>query len=111
MVYALIDSGSDQTIFNHEIGGILGIRVEQGIKGSFTGTSGTRQDVFYHQLGLKLRSGFRSAEYTARVGFARLPSDVAGILGQKGFFDHFEVLLSQRKELIILRQVTRTVTS
>jgi hypothetical protein len=38
------------------------------------------------------------------VGFAKLPFDVAGILGQDGFFDRFAVELDQTRGLIILKR-------
>jgi hypothetical protein len=37
------------------------------------------------------------------VGFAELPFDVAGILGQDGFFDRFAVTLDQPRGLILLK--------
>ena len=38
------------------------------------------------------------------VGFAELPFDVAGILGQDGFFDRFAVTLDQTRGLILPRR-------
>jgi hypothetical protein len=38
------------------------------------------------------------------VGFAELPFDVAGILGQDGFFDRFAVTLDQTRGLILLNR-------
>jgi hypothetical protein len=37
------------------------------------------------------------------VGFTELPCDVAGILGQDGFFDRFTVTLDQAGGRILIR--------
>ena len=102
-VYALIDSGADTTVFSNEVGELLGLKVRTGVRETFVGTSGRAQVVYYHDLMLGFRSGNEKVEYESRVGFSRLPADVAGLLGQIGLFDHFTVTLSQPRLEVILR--------
>ena len=102
-VYAIIDSGADTTIFSDEIAQLLGLRVRDGIRETFVGTSGRPQVVHYHDLTIGFRSGEAEKAYEARVGFSRLPADVAGLLGQIGFLDRFSVTLNQPRQEITLR--------
>jgi len=100
----LIDSGADNTIFNMQVAAMLGLRLGNAPTDSFCGTSGHEQIARYRRLAVRIGV----VSYQAMVGFAELPIDVAGILGQDGFFDRFAVTLDQHRGLILLRHV-RTV--
>lgn len=78
---------------------LLGLDPRRGVKETFSGTSGKAQTAHYHRLTVRVNR----FSYRTVVGFARLPPDLTGLLGQNGFFDRFEVLLSQPAELILLR--------
>jgi hypothetical protein len=105
-ILAIADSGSDRTIFNTEVARLLGITIQRGTMETFSGTSGHKQAVYYHPLEVEIRSGSLAISYEAEIGFALLPRDIAGLLGQVGFFDHFEVTLNQQKGLVILKHRT-----
>ncbi len=97
---ALIDSGADNTIFNMQVAEMLGLRLGNAPVDSFCGTSGQEQTARYRRLTIRVAA----ISYRAMVGFAELPFDVAGILGQGGFFDHFAVELDQTRGLILLKR-------
>jgi len=96
---ALIDSGADNTIFNMQVAAMLGLRLGSAPADSFCGTSGHEQTARYRRLTIRIGA----VGYQAMVGFAELPFDVAGILGQDGFFDRFAVTLDQSRGLILLK--------
>ena len=96
---ALIDSGADNTIFRDQVAPTLGLDLRAAPSDCFCGTSGHEQTARYRQLSLHVGT----VSYQALVGFAELPSEVAGILGQDGFFNHFVVTLDQLRGLIVLR--------
>jgi hypothetical protein len=96
---ALIDSGADNTIFNMQVAAMLGLRLGSAPADSFCGTSGHEQKARYRRLTIRIDA----VGYQAMVGFVELPFDVAGILGQDGFFDRFAVTLDQSRGLILLK--------
>ncbi len=78
---ALVDSGADFCIFHGEIGELLGIPVNKGRTSPLFGvTSG---------------EGF--------VGFSYDLKYPLGILGQKGFFEFFQVMFDFKKKIVDLR--------
>jgi hypothetical protein len=97
---ALIDSGADNTIFNMQVAAMLGLRLGDAPADLFCGTSGQEQTARYRRLTIRVGA----ISYQAMVGFAELPFDVAGILGQDGFFDRFAVELDQTRGLILLKR-------
>jgi len=79
---------------------MLGLRLGTAPADSFCGTSGHEQTARYRRLAIRVGS----VSYQAMVGFAELPFDVAGILGQDGFFDRFAVTLDQTRGLVLLKR-------
>jgi len=100
---ALIDSGADNTIFGEQVASMLGLDLHEAPADSYCGTSGHEQVARYRELSVRVGT----VGYQAMVGFSRLPCQVAGILGQNGFFDHFVVTLDQACGLITLRRCPR----
>ena len=87
----LLDSGADVCLFPSEVGESLGIAVEEGERGSITGIGETAYPTFAHSLVIiigpyqrKIRAWFCDAVPTP-------------LLGQRGFFEHFEVKFNARK--------------
>lgn len=98
---ALIDSGADFCIFDGEIGSILGLDIQSGIKMEFGGIQERGGAVAYiHPIQIKIGGWSRFIQ----AGFSY---DIAkhgyGVLGQKGFFDNFVVKFDLLKEEIELR--------
>lgn len=97
---ALIDSGADFSIFPIEIAHKLNIPINRGKKVYFSGVGwesfeGTIADIFI-EIGenrIKTKTVFTEAR------------ENTGILGQKGFFDNFDIKLSYQKQLIEIEKV------
>jgi hypothetical protein len=91
---AVVDSGSQHTLFHSDIGKSIGIRVEKGIEASISGVvGGVKSPAFFHDVGLYVGADI----IRIRAGFCdKLP--VAGILGRLGFFDNFFVTFDQSSD-------------
>jgi len=84
---AVVDSGSGDTLFHASIGRSIGIKVEKGIAAGMGGIIKSKKTTaYFHDVNLyvgtdiiKIRAGFRE------------DLSVAGILGRRGFFEHFIV--------------------
>jgi hypothetical protein len=83
---ALIDSGAAICMFHADVGRAIGLDVEKGEEDYTTGISGKPTKIYLHDVSLyppahiiKIRAGFTD----------ELP--LAGLLGRKGFFEHFKV--------------------
>lgn len=102
MIYtALIDSGADNCIFSLEIADLLQIKLRPKDKIQFIGVG--KDKVSGYRSNIDLRIG--DISYEAEVIFAEISDFGHGILGQKGFFDHFDVKLSYNKQLIEINPV------
>lgn len=100
MIYdAIIDSGADHCIFNISFANELGIKLSKKIK--FVGIGNEELDGFWGNV--ELRIGNKT--YQTKVIFAALRDTSYGILGQQGFFDHFDVKLSNHKQTIEIEPV------
>ena len=93
----LIDSGADLCIFHAEIGEQIGINVERGKKLTFNGITKEELTAYFHDV----KIGVGGYEYECYAGFS---SDIGnmpyGILGQKGFFNLFNVVFDYNKERV-----------
>lgn len=96
----LIDSGTDHCIFSIELAQVLNIAVSKR-KVSFMGVS--KEKVSGHWGEIDIRIGHIA--YHLKAIFAEISDFGHGILGQKGFFDHFDVELSYKKQLIEIKPV------
>ena len=88
-VGALIDSGADLCLFHASIGRSLGIDVENGRLELFKSLGPDTIPCYVHTVSLGLKG---ESNVDIEVGF--MMSDFladGGLLGQKGFFDHFQV--------------------
>ena len=97
---ALIDSGADFCMFHAEIGEYLGINIIKGKKLKFFGVTGDKQIAYFHKI--KINVGGHDKE--CYCGFSyELNKMPYGILGQRGFFDTFKVLMDYKKNRIELK--------
>lgn len=99
---SLIDSGSDFCVFNTQTAKILGIRLSSGTE-SIKGIGKERVEGKWGVLTIKVarRSHRIKALFIDTVDVSQ------GILGAKGFFDHFDVKLSYRKRIIEIQPISR----
>lgn len=87
-VISLIDSGADLCLFHSVIGRMVGIDVEAGSELPFEGVSGARAAAYLHRVSLTVR-GLSSIDIN--VGFTDSMAVGTGLLGQQGFFEHFQI--------------------
>ena len=98
---ALIDSGSDHCIFSKDLADLLEIPLSPKNKIVFRGISSENIEGFSSEIGIRVGN----VNYQTRVIFAEISDFGHGILGQKGFFDHFDVNLSYQKQTVKLDQI------
>lgn len=97
----LVDSGSNVTIIDREIGENLGIDIKaakKGFRGMVRGVGGGVIEVFFHKIGFLIKDGKNGktvtyedyAAFTYHAFPASMPQQTA-ILGLIGFFNHFKI--------------------
>lgn len=87
-VISLVDSGADLCLFHSDIARMLGIAIEAGPQLAFQGISGVRETAYLHRIDLVVR-GLNAISLD--VGFTNSMSVGTGLLGQRGFFEQFQV--------------------
>lgn len=96
----LIDSGADCCVFDSEIADALGIDITSGVRGEIAGLTGRPETFSLHDLVLCVGRH----HHRARIGFLKHIGHYGhGIVGQRGFFDHYTVTFDFRAETIDLR--------
>lgn len=99
---ALVDSGADHCIFSIEVAKLLGIST---LIKKVT-LSGIGDQTVAGYLG-SVEITIDQTTYKLKAVFADIADFGHGILGQKGFFDHFDVKLSYTKQIIELERSRR----
>ena len=101
LYHGLIDSGADYCIFSLEIARKLGLKLSSKNKVKFVGVGSEEIRGFRKEIELRIGDQM----YLIEVIFAEISDFGHGILGQKGFFDHFDVKLSYKKQIIEINPV------
>ncbi len=97
---ALIDSGADVSIFDAQIGELLGIDIEGGIEKSVSGFGdGTPESLYLHELTVRIEDEVFVIPVAFKRGFSRFGH---GVLGQRGFFEKFIVSFDRSAETVEL---------
>jgi Aspartyl protease len=96
-VYALIDSGAELCVFNTSMAKTLKIVVAKGDALSLSGLVGGSVPSYVHQLNLSMQ-GLPSVDLL--VAFTETDDPGMPILGQRGFFDNFQIRFQRYKDLI-----------
>ena len=95
----LVDSGADECIFPAWIAKTLGHDVYKGKKKIFAGIGGSVL-AYLHKTHLKLNG----IKFVANVYYSHEWDDMPfGLLGQSGFFSHFDIHFNYREKLILLK--------
>src|SRR5262245_52112568 len=87
-VWALINSGADFCVFNGDIAGILEVDLKTGREIDLTGFVGGSAPAWIHQVNLE-PEGFPSININVAFTDSRMPE--LCLLGQRGFFDQFQI--------------------
>lgn len=99
---ALLDSGADINIFPAEIAEIIGLDIASGKSYKFGGIDSSGHVAYVHKIKLIVGGSVR---YEAECAFSYEISKVGyGVLGQKGFFDHFAVTFDYSKKEIEIKE-------
>lgn len=96
---ALIDSGADRCIFDIEIAKALGVKLRQKVN-----LKGIGKDKIVGNLG-KIEINIDGISYDLIAIFAPMEEFDHSILGQIGFFDHFDVRLNYRDRTIEIKKL------
>jgi hypothetical protein len=87
-VISLIDSGADLCLFHSDIGRMLGLKIEAAPKLAFQGVSGAKEAAYVHRVDLIVRG---LDAITLDIGFTSSMAAGTGLLGQRGFFEQFQI--------------------
>jgi hypothetical protein len=88
---ALVDSGSDHSIFPAHVGELLGLDVSAGLPLLVGGVvAGERRPMYLHPVEMELTSGGEEHRFLTTAAFMpELSGNGHGLLGRWGFFDRF----------------------
>ncbi|MDP3974310.1 MAG: aspartyl protease family protein [Candidatus Daviesbacteria bacterium] len=101
LYHGLIDSGADHCIFSLEIAKELGLKFSKKNKITFIGAGNDEIEGFWGEIDIKIDK----ITYATYVIFAKISDFGHGILGQQGFFDHFDVKLSYQKQTVEIEPI------
>ena len=85
---SLVDSGADVCLFHSDIGRMLGIEIKAAPELAFQGVSGVREVAYIHRVDLVVRG---LSSIALDVGFTNSMAAGTGLLGQRGFFEQFQI--------------------
>jgi len=105
---ALVDSGSDVTIVDYEIGEKLGYNIKKGIRDKVIGVGGGSIEIYWHIAIYHIHDGSneKPITYEDRIAFAykkfpiSMPQQTA-ILGTIGFFRNLEVTFEHPEYIFV----------
>lgn len=98
---ALIDSGADYCIFSIDTAKALDVKLRLKDKVEFISVGDEKITGFLTWIEMKIGDNI----YKTEVIFADISDFGHGILGQKGFFEHFDVKLSYKNQIIEIEPV------
>ena len=88
-IWALIDSGAEISVFNKEIAGLLDIEVTSGKKFELGGVVDDRGlPAWLHQVSMTVGD---LGSISTMVAFTDSDSPGLSLLGQRGFFDNYQI--------------------
>lgn len=101
-VWAIIDSGADISVFNCEIADLLDINFTKGRPGKLDGLVGDSAPAWIHQVNLTVKDMQANslAGINTMVAFTESRDPELCILGQRRFFDNFQIRFQRYKNLI-----------
>ena len=97
---ALVDLGADNCIFPGMLGEALGINVHSGPKQLISGLGARIIEARFHHVILKIGN----IEIEVYAGFSFDTIGIDGLLGQRGFFDNFRVILDRTDNCVIVNK-------
>ena len=111
---AIMDSGADFNIFHSEIADILGINYKKGHKRRLFGLSSQKIKGYEHEVEIKMREAARTllesgfGKYKTKIIFSnQIPVNSFGVLGNIGFFNHYNVNFKYNEKLISINLASK----
>ncbi len=98
----VIDSGATHCLFHADIARQLGLDLKSGVR-QWTNGIGGIEETWLHEVKLYLPGG----PVRLKAGFKENLS-VAGLLGMRGFFEHFNITFDSDLKQCVLDRVYRT---
>lgn len=99
---AIVDSGADYNIFHSEIADVLEINYLDGKKKYLFGIGNQKIEGYECIIELKLQ-GFD--KFKTKVIFSNhMPPNSFGVLGNKGFFDNFDIYFKYSQKLMLINK-------
>jgi predicted aspartyl protease len=84
----LVDSGADINVFSASLAESLGLELQDGEAVTVRGATGKPGTFYAHPVTIEVAN----QSFTTTAAFADMPHlELAGLVGQQGFFDHFIV--------------------
>lgn len=96
----LVDSGADISILDNDIAEVLNLDPEDGEEEKFVGVGGEELVMHVHPVTIEV-GGW---EYETKAGFADLPPNGYGIVGQNHFFRFFRITFDYTKKKLHIEQ-------
>ena len=93
-IFCLVDSGASEILIAIEVALALGIDIERGEPRIYGGIGGEIKG-YVHAITMRLMNDRH--EFAVECGVLPLPA-YDGLLGQRGFFDHYKVTFEKYKE-------------
>ena len=98
-LFALVDTGSDETLFPYDLVDRLGVTIRDGHKNEIRGIGGHTTTIWYSTVNLELLTPGGGPRWSARVGFYL---GARSVLGHSGFLDHFTAKFNGRAKRLTL---------
>jgi hypothetical protein len=97
----LVDSGADINVFSASLANDLGIDMEKGSPLTVRGATGEAETFYMHPVTITVGG----VTFETEAAFADIPHlELAGLAGQRGFFDQFKVTFNFREGEIDLTE-------
>jgi predicted aspartyl protease len=97
---ALLDTGADYNVFHADIAEYLGIKLTKGKAMRIIGIGGDSLKGYQHQVSIKVG---KNLVKTSIIFSRNIPSNATAVLGNQGFFNHFQVTFNYKDKIITLK--------
>jgi hypothetical protein len=106
-IRCLIDSGAGGIILSAEFAELLGLDLKRGDEHLYQGIAHDPVSAYDHELMIRLKED----RHAFRVVCSLMPGlKASGLLGQRGFFDHYKVVFERAKKRIELTPLSSSTT-
>lgn len=101
-ILAKIDTGASDCLFEHGYGEALGLRVEEGVRKTYS-TANSRFEAYGHEVSIQVLG----TETTALAYFYADPSIARNVLGRRGWLDRLRLGLVDYEQAVYVADYNR----